>query len=264
MRKKVLSIHPHYPVEILLVHIAVMTEENAKKPTVVELLSQPNDDIVNVLGTVYEHSAWIAEQFVGQNKTSIETVTQLAAALKAIVDEATLDKKLALLCAHPDLCQKVEQLKTLTSDSQDEQARSGLQSLTADELALFTKTNTDYRERFQFPFILAVRNATKYTVLAALQGRVSNARELEMTIALQQVHKIAWMRLLTKFDLSNARGFLTCHVLDTANGCPGTFAVGGLAVRTCCASLLYCILTGSNRTQDMALQSDGFADCTWH
>jgi hypothetical protein len=35
------------------------------------------------------------------------------------------------------------------------------------------------------------------------------------------VHKIAWMRLLTKFDLSDAKGFLTCHVLDTANGCPG-------------------------------------------
>ena len=36
---------------------------------------------------------------------------------------------------------------------------------------------------------------------------------------LSQVHKIAWMRL-RQLVQPNPTGFLTCHVLDTARGCP--------------------------------------------
>jgi OHCU decarboxylase len=130
--------------------------------------------------------------------------------------------KLTLLRAHPDLCEKVGTLDQLTLESQEEQSKSGLQSLTNEELERFTKYNSMYREKFGFPFILAVRNVTKFTVLAALQGRATNhTKEVEFVTALQQVHKIAWMRLLSKLDTSNAKGYLTCHVLDTANGCPG-------------------------------------------
>lgn len=192
------------------------------KPTVQSLLSKPPDEIVSTLGSIYEHSAWVAEVLAkSPSLTSIDTVSVLAATMKAIVDDATQEKKLELLCAHPDLCQKVGKLKELTTDSQDEQSRSGLQSLTDEENERFNKLNNAYRDKFKFPFILAVRNATKYTVLAALEGRVKHSREKEFVTALEQVHKIAWMRLLTKFDLKEAKGFLTCHVLDTANGCPG-------------------------------------------
>lgn len=197
-------------------------EEN--KPTISQLLSMPVSDIVSFLGSVYEHSPWVAENFVAQDVEtyrSLETMSQLASALKCIVDNSIEEKKLTLLRAHPDLCEKVGKLEQLTKESQEEQSRSGLQSLTDDELQTFNRLNKQYKERYQFPFILAVRNATKYTVLSALRGRVNNSLEKEFIIAVQQVHKIAWMRLLTKFNTSNAKGFLTCHVLDTANGCPG-------------------------------------------
>jgi 2-oxo-4-hydroxy-4-carboxy-5-ureidoimidazoline decarboxylase len=194
------------------------------KPSVKELLSKPTEEIVLFLSAIYEHSPWVGEILttLPQEKYgSIETVTQLAAVMKDIVDKKSNEAKLELLCAHPDLCEKVGMIETLTKESQEEQSRSGLQSLTCEELERFTKLNTKYREKCGFPFILAVRNATKSTVLAALQGRVSNTAEIEFVTALQQVHKIAWMRLLTKLDTSDAKGFLTCHVLDTANGCPG-------------------------------------------
>jgi 2-oxo-4-hydroxy-4-carboxy-5-ureidoimidazoline decarboxylase len=205
-----------------------MTSEEVK-PTVRELLSATNpQDMISVLGGIYEHSVWVAEQFVAtlkdkkaEDDDEISSVSDLAAALKRIVNDASREQKLALLRAHPDLCEKVEKLVELTKDSQQEQSNSGLQSLTADEKATFTKLNTLYREKCHFPFILAVRNATKYTVLAALQGRVNNTVEQEFVVALEQVHKIAWMRLLSKINTDNAKGFLTCHVLDTANGCPG-------------------------------------------
>jgi len=190
-------------------------------PKVSELLAKPTHEISEFLGTVYEHSPWVAEEFIGKPYTSITTISELAGAMKIIVDQASNEKKLALLRAHPDLCERVGKLEHLTKESQEEQGRSGLQSLTDTELEQFHLCNSRYRETNGFPFILAVRNATKFTVLAALQGRVNNPPEVEFVTALQQVHKIAWMRLLNKIDTSDAKGFLTCHVLDTANGCPG-------------------------------------------
>ena len=201
--------------------------KDPSRPSITELLKRSNEDVVDFLAGIYEHSPWVAQEFVNNvmpsttTTTTIDTITSLAAALKSIVDCASKEVKLQLLCAHPDLCEKVGKLDHLTPESQEEQGRSGLQSLTEDELNEFTANNEAYKAKCGFPFILAVRNATKYTVLAALRGRVKNPAEVEFTTALEQVHKIAWMRLLSKIDTSDAKGFLTCHVLDTANGCPG-------------------------------------------
>ena len=193
------------------------------KATVKQLVAKSSEDVASFLGGIYEHSAWVAEELVKKKHilASLETISELAAAMKAIVDNASKERKMELLSAHPDLCEKVGVLEQLTKESQEEQSRSGLQSLTVEELTNFNTWNTAYREKCGFPFILAVRNATKLTVLAALEGRVKNPPEVEFAAALEQVHKIAWMRLLSKLDLSDAKGFLTCHVLDTANGCPG-------------------------------------------
>jgi 2-oxo-4-hydroxy-4-carboxy-5-ureidoimidazoline decarboxylase len=200
-----------------------MSESN---PSVIELLSRPDEDVIAFLGPIYEHSSWVAEILVAQVRQqgragAIETVSALAAKMKSIVNESSAEQKLALLRAHPDLCEKVSKLKELTAESQTEQGRAGLQSMTEDEMSTFQANNALYRQRFGFPFILAVRNATKSTVLAALQGRANRSYQDELATALEQVHKIAWMRLLSKLDLSACQGFLTCHVLDTANGCPG-------------------------------------------
>jgi 2-oxo-4-hydroxy-4-carboxy-5-ureidoimidazoline decarboxylase len=198
----------------------MMTED---KPTVQELLSRNPALVATFLSGIYEHAAWVAEELVHRPEglASITTISQLAAAMKSIVDGASSEGKLALLCAHPDLCERVGKIEHLTAESQEEQSRAGLQSLTDDQLTKFTQMNTGYREKFGFPFILAVRNATKYTVLAALEGRLTHSPEKELGVSLEQVHKIAWMRLLSKINTDDAQGFLTCHVLDTANGCPG-------------------------------------------
>jgi 2-oxo-4-hydroxy-4-carboxy-5-ureidoimidazoline decarboxylase len=190
-----------------------------KQVSIHELISMSPAEIVDKVGGVYEHSPWVAEELVKDaGFSSLETITDLAAAMKSIVDNASYERKLELLNAHPDLCEKVDKLKELTKESQEEQSRSGLQSLTDDARESFLQENTSYREKFRFPFIVAVRNASKYTVLAALAGRISNPVEKEFSIAMEQVHKIAWMRLLSLINTDNAKGFLTCHVLDTTNG----------------------------------------------
>jgi 2-oxo-4-hydroxy-4-carboxy-5-ureidoimidazoline decarboxylase len=176
------------------------------------------------LSGIYEHSAWVAEALVKLPEyKNIATVTELAATMKTIVDEATDKQKMDLLLAHPDLAQKIENISDLTPDSQQEQSSAGLQTMTKTERDKFTLWNNRYKEKFHIPFILAVRHSTKYTVLTALEGRLSNSKETEIVIAMQQVHKIAWMRLLSKVESNEPTGFLTCHVLDTANGCPGLY-----------------------------------------
>jgi len=201
------------------------------KPTVTQLLSKPKEEVIKMLGGIYEHSPWIAEKFYvdclegdSDNKkdSTISNVRELYLAMSLVVDEASTEIKLDLLRSHPDLCAKIEQLKTLTKESQEEQTKAGLGSMTDEEKTSFTNMNNVYKAKFGFPFILAARNATKFTVLSAIEGRVSLSREAEFQGALVQVGKIAWMRLLAALDTKDRNGFLTCHVLDTANGCPGT------------------------------------------
>lgn len=107
----------------------------------------------------------------------------------------------------------------VTEHSKEEQARSGLNQCTAEELERFTKLNDAYRMKFGRPFILAVRNATKRAILTAFERRLNNDSCAERAECLTQVHKIASMRLLGTVKHAST-GFLTCHVLDTARGCP--------------------------------------------
>ena len=217
--------------------IIMSASASTSSVTVLNLLEGDKDTILSVLGGIYEHSPWVAEAFYeskiancgadnaaatsgSSDGNGIEHVRHLFDSMSAIVDYASQDQKMELLRAHPDLAAKVEKLKTLTKESQEEQSRAGLDTLTEEERTKFLSLNEEYRTKFGFPFILAVRNASKHTVLAAIEGRINNSAEVEFAAALAQVHKIAWMRLLTAIDTPDPSGFLTCHVLDTANGCP--------------------------------------------
>uniref|UniRef100_A0A7R9ZLV8 2-oxo-4-hydroxy-4-carboxy-5-ureidoimidazoline decarboxylase n=1 Tax=Craspedostauros australis TaxID=1486917 RepID=A0A7R9ZLV8_9STRA len=185
-----------------------------------EALCKPSDEVKQLLEGLYECSPWVADKFVkertaqsqgkgddGAATAPITTVTGLAKALKSIVDDSTQDEKMLLIRSHPDLCEKVSEMANLSEESQDEQSRAGLQSLTVQEFADFERNNAAYKRKFEFPFILAVRNATKYTVLSAMAGRLENSAQQEFAIAMQQVHKIAWMRILAKFESDQPAGF---------------------------------------------------------
>jgi len=212
--------------------IVMASSNEIMKPTVKELLSKPKAEILSFLGTIYEHSPWIAEAFyeehLEKNNNSdhgIENVNQLYQSMASVLTSSSTssEQKLALLRAHPDLCAKIDQLKSLTQESQTEQSRAGLGSLTDQERETFGAMNEEYKSKFQFPFILAARNATKYTILSAIEGRISRSVEQEFAGALIQVNKIAWMRLIDKLNVYESnKGFLTCHVLDTAQGCPAS------------------------------------------
>ena len=175
------------------------------------------DAFVAAVGGCYEKSPWVAERAFARGP--FESVSSIAAAMKQTLAEATDDEVLSLLRAHPDLAGRAALRGDVTAESAAEQAKAGLGSLTAEELSKLTSLNERYTAKFGFPFILAVRNASKRVIFAALERRMAGDLVEERAEALVQVHKIAWLRLLDSVE-GNGKGFLTCHVLDVASGTP--------------------------------------------
>ena len=108
---------------------------------------------------------------------------------------APRERKLALIRAHPDLAGKAAIEGSLTDSSTREQASAGLDRLTPDEYEAFTRTNTAYRERFGFPFVVCAREHTKESILRVASERLANTEDEEIRVALEEIAKIARLRL---------------------------------------------------------------------
>ncbi|MEM8802966.1 MAG: 2-oxo-4-hydroxy-4-carboxy-5-ureidoimidazoline decarboxylase, partial [Pseudomonadota bacterium] len=151
---------------------------------------------VEAFGGVFEHSPWVAERaYQLELGPTHDTATGVHSALARAFRSATEEERLGVLKAHPDLAGKLAAAKRLTQASTAEQASAGLDALFDDERAEFEVLNAAYTERFGFPFIIAVRDHDKASILAAFRARVENAREVEFSEACQQVERIAELRL---------------------------------------------------------------------
>ncbi len=147
-------------------------------------------------GGVFEHSPWIAEAaFDLELGPAHDTAAGVHNALARVFRAASHEQRLGVLTAHPDLAGKLAAAGRLTSDSTAEQAGAGLDMLTDEERATFQRLNTAYVEKHGFPFIIAVRDNTKASILAAFQTRIDNDTETEFATACRQVERIAALRL---------------------------------------------------------------------
>jgi len=150
-------------------------------------------------GGIFEHSPWIAQ---GAHALDLgpthDTARGVHQALARVFRAASEDQRRSVLAAHPDLAGKLAAAKRLTADSTAEQASVGLDALTALEHAAFTRLNDAYTAKFGFPFIIAVRDNTKASILAAFERRVENHPATEFAQACRQVERIAELRLLEK------------------------------------------------------------------
>jgi chitin deacetylase len=147
-------------------------------------------------GGIFEHSPWIAER---AHALELGPAHDCAAgvhnALCRMFRSASPEERLGVLRAHPDLAGKLAAAKRLTPDSAAEQASAALDALTDDERATFQRLNADYVARHGFPFIIAVRDQTKDSILAAFRSRIANDTETEFAMACRQVERIAELRL---------------------------------------------------------------------
>jgi N-carbamoyl-L-amino-acid hydrolase len=169
------------------------------------------------LAGTYEHSPWIVEAAVP--KRPFATLAALKRALVEVVRDATRDRQLALIRAHPELAGKAMVAKTLTAESTHEQGKSGLTECTPVQFARIQQLNTDYNAKFGFPFILAVRGPrdtglSKHEIIATFARRLTNHPEFELAESLRNIHRIAELRLDDKFGVEPALGNL---ILDWAS-----------------------------------------------
>ena len=148
---------------------------------------------VGALGGVFEHSPWIAEgAFTAR---PFANVIELHEAMIGTVRRASREQQFALLNAHPDLAGKAAQAGALTTSSAAEQASVGLNALSREEIQLLARWNREYREKFGFPFIIAVRRHTKASIFSEIERRLGNDTETELNGCLEQVFVITRLRL---------------------------------------------------------------------
>lgn len=146
-------------------------------------------EFIEVLGSIFEHTpeiaaeAWLERPFAD--------ISELHQVMAAIVNKMSEADQLKLICAHPDLGSKFK----MAEASVQEQSTVGLDQLSAAEYDHFQQLNDDYKQKFSFPFIIAVRNHTKESILSAFEQRLLNSLETEREQAIAEIIEIARWRL---------------------------------------------------------------------
>lgn len=153
------------------------------------LNSMNQDDFVATLGWIFEESPWVAQR--AWNKRPFADLKSLHQSMVDVVRAASDVEQLTLICQHPDLATKTK----MTESSVKEQAGVGLDRLPPEEYEQFNAFNQAYKTKFNFPFIIAVKNHTKKSILAAFAQRLENTKEAEFQTVLAEIEKIAWFRL---------------------------------------------------------------------
>lgn len=147
-------------------------------------------------GGVFEHSPWIAEAaFDAGLPQGPLTAERLHVWLIAALRAGTKEQQRALIAAHPDLAGRLARAGRLTTESTREQDSAGLDALTDAERARFTELNEAYREKFDLPFVMAVKGCSKDEILAAFERRLNNDAAAEFATALAEIETIALLRL---------------------------------------------------------------------
>ena len=185
------------------------------------------DEFVRALGNIFEYSPWIAEQTAAARPfVSLKTLFD---AMRAVVDRAPADIRLALIKAHPDLANKTQRAAGLTAESNAEQNSVGLDRLSDAEFEAFERVNNAYRAKFGFPYIVCARRQTRDSILRDFERRLPNDSKTETQVSIAEIYRIAALRLdqlVTADDKLAVHGRLSTHVLDTHSGKPAA----GIAV----------------------------------
>lgn len=156
----------------------------------------PLEEFVTSWGSIFEHSPWIATRAHAlELGPAHDSATGLHNALARAFRSASADERLATLRAHPDLAGKLAAARRLTPESAAEQSSAALDALTDAERSRFETLNAQYTAKHGFPFIIAVRDHTKASILQAFQTRLHNDTQTELQTACAAVERIAFLRL---------------------------------------------------------------------
>ncbi len=146
-------------------------------------------EFISIFGNIFEKTEWIAEKCY--ESKPYYNLDELVSQMMKIFENIKKEKYLEILNSHPDLA--VE--KKLTKDSKNEQKNASLNQCNDEEFIEFKKLNEEYKKKFGFPFIIAVKGKNKKEILNSFRQRITNNINLEFEEAKKQVKKIASFRL---------------------------------------------------------------------
>ena len=152
-------------------------------------------EIIDLLKSIYEHSQWVPERLLSDNINEIQSKEELQLMMKKIVDNSSETEKLNLINAHPELGKKLHKKEKLTKFSENEQKSAGLDQCTDKEFEILTNLNNEYRLKFKFPFIIAVKGLNKNQIIDNMKKRINNTKTEEFETAISEIHKIAELRI---------------------------------------------------------------------
>ena len=152
-------------------------------------------EFVEIFGGIYEDSPWVAEMTWSEyGAPSSDDLEVLRQSMKEVVGNAPDLLQVALMRCHPDLAGKAALAGKLSEASTSEQAGAGLDQCTEEELVEFHKLNDQYKEKFGFPFIIAVGGMHRVEILESFRQRSGNSPETEFATGMAEIHKIAKLR----------------------------------------------------------------------
>ena len=166
---------------------------NSEKIPIDKLNLMQDDDWISLLGKLYEHSPWVAEEAVKGRPFSDKKALQ--ACFESIIYGAEEELQSQLITAHPDLAAKMDELAKLTDFSQSEQSRAGFSALPQEVFNSLREKLSDYREQFGHPFILCVSDHSASETLPILLQRLQATPKSERLACLTQIARIGWHRL---------------------------------------------------------------------
>jgi 2-oxo-4-hydroxy-4-carboxy-5-ureidoimidazoline decarboxylase len=148
---------------------------------------------MSTFGAVYEHSPWVTKE--AWRHRPFASLDALHAVMDEVVQSASPTQQMVLINAHPELAGRLARSGQLTAESRSEQAQAGLTSLSEDLTRRMLQLNHAYQQKFRFPFIICARLNHVSTILQAMENRLANSEETEFKTALQEISKIAKLRL---------------------------------------------------------------------
>ncbi len=162
------------------------------------------DEFAARFGKLFEHSPWVAEG--AWHARPFAGLPELHGAFLGTVNEAPVERRVALIRAHPDLAGKAARAGDLTPESASEQSSVGLDRLSTEEYEQFHRLNAAYREKFDLPFVVCVRDHTKESIFAAAETRLEHTREEEIEAALGEISRITYLRLQDAVEPDDVSG----------------------------------------------------------
>lgn len=174
----------------LLLEYRAMTS----KLSIEDVNKLPSTEFVNLFKNAVELWPQAAESTVQQRP--FNSLNELVDHFSDYLENLSIDDRVAVLKSHPDLAGKLLDENKLSNESATEQSLAGLDKLTAEKKTQLVQSNTEYSEKFGFPFVICVRQNNKIDrILEGFRERLQNNRHQEIINGTEQVKKICQLRI---------------------------------------------------------------------